>query len=250
MLNDPRPIRIERAQYPDGSPKAETHYRGESCHGPWRQWHPNGVLARDWCYDAHLLADGVHRTWHDNGRLESQLTCRSGRTVEELHFNKAGMRVPSPLEKKAQKEWAFLQEAALKSRLAKPIKRPRRIPSREAEKESAHIEKLLATHSAPALSWLRESTEQAPRALGELDHTTSLLLVEALHELGASEIRAVELEPGGADLSETTNHLIVTLPPDPVARARVLGFDRRLAHRRGFTTLGDWGQSHLYMKLC
>lgn len=245
-----KPIRVDRIFYPDGSPREETHYRGESCHGPWRQWHPNGVLAREWHYDRHVMADGMHRTWHDSGQLESLCTYRDGNLVEEICYNRSGKRVPSPRDRRLAQERAFLERAAARARDAKPPKRRRRMPSEEVERHAAFIEELLGTTCAPALAWLREEPESGPRFLGELDHAGSVVLVEAFHELGAAEVLAVRIEASEHEPSQTTNHIIVTLPAEPAARARVIAFDRSLARHLGFDGVFDWGQSHEYVMLC
>lgn len=245
-----KPVRVERTFHPDGSPKEEIHCRGESSHGAWRQWHPNGVLAREWRYDRHVLADGVHRTWHDNGQLESVLTVRDARPIEEVCYNRSGKRVPSVRDRMLAEERAFLERAAAKARKAlSPQRRKRMLPD-EAERHRALIEELLVTRSAPALSWLREATEASSRGLGELDHAASLFLVETLHDLGAREVVAVRIEGDEHDPAQTTNYLVVALPADAAARARVIAFERGLARRQGFTGEGDWGQEQLFLSLC
>ncbi|GMV24438.1 MAG: hypothetical protein AMXMBFR58_04690 [Phycisphaerae bacterium] len=245
-----RLVRIERTCFPDGFPKEEVHWRGESCHGPWREWYENGVLKREWFYDRHVLAQGVHRTWHANGKLETQITVRSGRPPEEIHFDRSGARIPSPVDRMLAAERAAIERAARASRNAKPIKRPRRIRPEEADRRRDFIERLLTTRTAPARAWIAESTPDDPRTLGELDQSTSRLLIDCLLELGAVDVLAVDLQADCYQSAQTTNHLVVVLPADPVARAGILAFDRRLARRNGFTSEGDWGQAHLYMLLC
>lgn len=245
-----KPIRVERTFYPDGSPKEEIHYRGESCHGPWRAWHENGVLQREWFYDRHAFADGVHRSWHDNGKLAHQLTTRNGITITEEAFSRSGKRVPTLQEQVIADERKFIERAAEKARAATPPKRGRRIAEEEAKRSKTLIVRLLATRTAPAREWLSESPGDVGRTLGELDHAASVVLVDLLHDLGAVEVLAVEIQADDFLPAQTTNHLVVVLPTDAAPRARVIDFARRFARRQGFTSEGEWGQSHVYMMLC
>lgn len=250
MAAPDKPARVERTFYPDGSPKEEIHYRGESCHGPWRAWHENGVLKREWFYDRHVFADGVHRSWHDNGRLAFQLTTRNGYIITEESYSRSGKRVPTLQEQVVAHERKFIERAAEKARAATPSKRGRRIAEEEAKRSKALIERLLATRTAPAREWLGESDGDVGRTLGELDHAASVVLVDLLHDLGAAEVLAVEIQADDFLPAQTTNHLVVVLPTDAAPRARLISFANRLARRQGFTSDSDWGQTHIYMMLC
>jgi hypothetical protein len=241
---------VERKYYPDGSLEEEAHYRGVSSHGPWRRWHPNGVLALEWFYDKNVWADGVHRTWHPNGALAQEMTMVGGRCVKRACFDEKGRAVPSPDEKRMNEMRKFIERTGEKSKQATPPKRRKKKGEEEVERHDQFIAERLAAKTVSAREWLAESNEQSTRNLGEMDTAVSMLLVETLLSLGVAEVLAVEVEviPGTAD--ETANHLVVRLPSDPAARARVLHFERAHARRLGFDSEGDWGQEHVFMMLC
>jgi len=111
------------------------------------------------------------------------------------------------------------------------------------------VERMLASDRAEARQWLG-AAPGAVRYLGELEPDASLELVERLYELGAAEVLAVEIErePGSED--QTTNHLLVRLPLNLAARARLFAFENEHAESEGFDGEADRGQEYLYLKLC
>jgi len=109
---------------------------------------------------------------------------------------------------------------------------------------------MLATKTAPAREWLRESNAVSSRTLGEMDTELSIDLVEHLRALGATEVLAVQIESSDSIPGQTTNHLVVALPADLPARARVFAFTNAYSKDQGFEREPDWGQTHLYVMLC
>lgn len=253
MADDESQIeRVERVYYPDGSPKEETHYRGESCHGPWRLWHPNGVLGLEWWYENHLFADGVHREWFPNGKLKREVTFRGGRQISEVVYNSKGMRVPTHMEELNAEQRARIEKWAAKARAVKLSVRRHSTDSTQEQRaySGAAIQEFLAGKKRSAKEWLGEAIEPGARTLGEMDHAVSMLLVDSLLGLGAAEVLAVKIESRDDSEHETTNHLVVELPEDAHTRARVFAFVNAYSKWMGFDAERDEEQSHLYLMLC
>lgn len=249
MTDDPRPIRVERNYHPDGSLREEVHYRGSSSHGPWRMWHMNGVLAREYCYEKHVLADGTHRTWFSNGKLESELVIRGSRPVSEVWYSRTGRRVASPMDKYRAMQAKELDRWFARAAAARPPKRPRR-PDPAKAAAARFIEERAGSAKAPARAWLASAGPDADRQLGELPLDQARRLVEGLFELGAAEVHVAEISTSPHDAHESANHVLITLPADPEARARLFMFERLYAKGQGFETEGDHGQAQAYLGLC
>lgn len=102
------------------------------------------------------------------------------------------------------------------------------------------IQKLLrGKNRSEALSWLQNSEQ---RNVGELEHGESIELIQALYELGAVKVLAVEIDASGP--YESTDTLIVTLPDDD-ARSAIFAKVNALERTMGFDPEEDRGQPHL-----
>jgi hypothetical protein len=136
-----------------------------------------------------------------------------------------------------------------KARTAKARRRTRRDPTAESS-TLANIAELLATDKAPALEWLRASSETSKRNLGEMETDISIEFVQAQHDLGAAAVLAVRItDTYGCD-DQTSNDIVIQLPSDPDSRARLFSFARSHATDLGFDPEPDFGQSHLWLWLC
>jgi hypothetical protein len=69
----------------------------------------------------------------------------------------------------------------------------------------------------------------------------SVEFVKEGYKAGAKKIIAVEIE------GETTNCLIVELPPDGPERERVFEWNSEQAQMSGFDPYDDWGQNELFV---
>lgn len=110
------------------------------------------------------------------------------------------------------------------------------------------IQSLLASNKAEALTWLRAATPQSFRNIGEMDTTEeSIRFIQHLYDLGATTVLAVEIDeyPDG----QNTGNLLVELPNDSDARARLFSFERDHAESHGFDATPDTDQPYLYLKL-
>lgn len=97
-----------------------------------------------------------------------------------------------------------------------------------------------------ALDWLQQSKAGDIRTLGEQDPDASLAIVKQLYYAGATRVHAVEIEraPG---VGQTSNTLIVELPPDPLKRSDLFAFEARLARGQGFDPVPDEGQRYMFL---
>jgi hypothetical protein len=242
-----KPFLIKHSYHPSGALKEEIHYRGRTEHGPWRAWHPNGQLAHEYVLDGGVYTNTTTRTWHLNGKLQSEGMFVNGRMIDMIVYNAKGRRrfSLSQMQRKA------LQKMVARAVAAKPPRRGRKPPSPdEVASQLAQIHKFLAGRVAPAREWLTAAAATSERNLGEMDAALSLEMVTHLHNLGAADVLAVEIEdiPGSED--QTSNHLLVQLPAEPETRARLFAFGRQNAKERGFDGEFDYGQEYLWMWLC
>ena len=270
-MDEPGPdIRVERKYYDDGTLAEEVHYRGKKEHGPWRRWHPNGVLAEEFWFDDGLYHTGVNRSWDDTGQLRSEVpyvNCQQtgrmtvydekGRVVFR-HYAIDGRKV-SPAKYRAacdtRPELPRYPEPDEDDRKASTTRkrRAKRSPADNGQRDdTAFIEELLSGASAEALGWLRGAPGDADRSLGDMAHDESVQLVERLYAMGAMKVHAVQMEQTPGTDDESTNHLLIELPvaPDQAeARASLFEFENQFAESEGFEGEADRGQKFLYLKL-
>lgn len=242
----PRPVEVVRRYYPDGTLQEEIHYRGGSEHGPWRQWHPNGQLAGEWWLEVGAYMNGTNRTWYPDGTLQMELTYLNGKRIRERRFGPTGKLLPSDQDIQRKSLRKMLDKAGK----ATPPTGHRRADARSIGQGRAHIDAMLATRHAPALGWLASSSDAATRTLGEFETDLSLELVQRLLAFGAANVLAVQIESSPSDDHKTTNHILIQLPSDPGARARLFAFEGAYARDQGFDPLPDHGQEYLYLMLC
>jgi hypothetical protein len=117
-----------------------------------------------------------------------------------------------------------------------------------AENHDSFIEEMLATKKAEALEWLRASSPNSFRNLGEMDTTEeSIEYVQRFYDAGAVTVLAVEI--GEYDGVQNTAHLLVQLPADKPTRMRLFQMENDHAESEGFDGCNDDGQEYLYFKL-
>ncbi|MBE7500045.1 MAG: hypothetical protein HS113_06980 [Verrucomicrobiales bacterium] len=111
------------------------------------------------------------------------------------------------------------------------------------------IEELLSADSSKeALAWL-QSGKLDSRMLGELPTTAaSIEIVQELYALGAARVTAVNIATYDTG-EENTGKLIVSLPKESSARARVFEWCAEQAEQLGFEPERDVGQEHVFVML-
>lgn len=111
------------------------------------------------------------------------------------------------------------------------------------------IEELLNSgQSKEALAWLQGGKPES-RTLGELPTTAaSIAMVEKLYALGAARVTAANIATYDTG-EENTGKLIVSLPKESSARARVFEWCAEQAEQLGFEPERDVGQEHVFVML-
>ena len=123
-----------------------------------------------------------------------------------------------------------------------PVKyKKRETPASEWErhKHDEFIKKFLCQpNRGEARQWL---SGDGNRNIGEMTPQESRECIEEGYKAGATKILAVEIE------EDTTNCLIVHLPPKGRKRKKVFEWNSESAQRSGFDPYEDWGQSELFV---
>lgn len=102
--------------------------------------------------------------------------------------------------------------------------------------------------SKEVLVWLQGGAP-GTRTLGEQSTTeASVSFAQELYSLGAVRITAVEIDTYDSG-EENTGKLVVTLPSDLVARAKLFAWNTEHAREMGFSPDEDVGQKHLLLML-
>jgi len=83
-----------------------------------------------------------------------------------------------------------------------------------------------------------------------MDPDISIEFVQALHDLGAAAVLAVRITDTYGCNDQSSNDILIQLPPGPDARARLFSFARSHATEHGFDPEPDFGQDHLWFWLC
>jgi hypothetical protein len=256
--------RVERQFYPNGTLKEEIHYRDGKKHGVWRTWHPNGAPDLELSFENGEFADGIARIWDQAGWLRSEESLQNGRALGRMTiYNEDGsiFHRHYMLENGVVSRAAYDKACKTRPELPKytdpdPPKE-RRTSARQMTKSApdpgaheadrAFVRKMLEKPHAEALSWLKEGSEGSMRTLGEMGRAPSERLVSKLYKLGAVKVLAAEIDPG--DNGQSTDHLLVELPQDPKARAKLFKFESQHAESEGFDPTPDIGQEYIYFKL-
>lgn len=111
------------------------------------------------------------------------------------------------------------------------------------------IEKVFdPARSKEALAWLQIGMPDT-HTLGEIPTTAaSLALVQELYGLGATQVTAVNIQTYETG-DENTGKLIVSLPKETSARARVFVWCAKWAEQLGFEPECDSGQEYIFVML-
>lgn len=235
-------LRVERLYYADGSLREETHYLGTLEHGPWRTWHPNGVLATEHWFDHGRYFNCVNRTWDASGRLLGECVWVAGILTESRIYDASGALVDEAL---ISKQAEAAERVARKRKL---VRRDRIAPDAALVQSIDTLTHLLRSGTRDAMSWLEEGTEPHSRSIGMLTQNQSIELVRHLRSLGATGVlvAAVERTPGTS--VESTNHVLLELPPRGRERKALFEFERTHAAANGYTPEVDTGGQYLYLK--
>jgi uncharacterized protein YeaO (DUF488 family) len=270
-------IKVKKYYHPNGQLRWEGSFQGERPEGSNRQWHENGVLKeehfyerglehgviRQWNQDGKLLGEytmkygtGTTKRWHENGQLESELSHIDGQFCgrHRVWFEDgvlAGTEYYIWNRKVSKKKYIEAcktdpvlpryDQSEPESHIGLPSTKYRR-GTATSDEQAKHDQFITKFRSKPnqkeARQWLAENEN---RNLGELAPEDSRELIEEGYKAGALKIIAVEIQ------DNSTNCLIVELPPKGIKRKRVFEWNNELAQNSGFDPDADWGQNELFV---
>lgn len=103
-------------------------------------------------------------------------------------------------------------------------------------------------HVCEAKKWFAKRPEGTARTLGELRTTEeSVAEVDELYRAGAVKVTLVDIDYYDED--ENTGKLVVTLPKDLQARAKVLAWCAKWARATGYDPETDIGQKYVFVMM-
>jgi hypothetical protein len=107
--------------------------------------------------------------------------------------------------------------------------------------------------SAEARQWLTD--QRIVRSIGSLGATASIQYVDELFAIGATQVMAIDIRArrarpslGMDEASETAKGVVIELPADKIARAKLFAFEAAEAAKQGFDPVTDDGQTLLFLK--
>lgn len=272
--------KVESDYYPNGQLSWQATIKNGKPFGLVRHWHENGVLKREsfhddeglkhgvvktWNKEGKLLGEchfehgtGISKSWYENGQLERETfyvrgkDCGRARMWDEdgslmsVNYYLKGSKVSRDKYLAAcKKDPALPCYADDDSETEEPDiqgtyqKREAPISDWERQQYAENISKYLRKpNRGEALQWLKGDEN---RWLGQMTHEDSLELIENGYKAGATKIVAVEIE------DETSDRLVVNLPPSGPSRERVFKWHSVVAQKCGWEPNDDWGQNELFV---
>jgi len=255
-IRDGKPVGMVKHWYENGILKRQCFCDDEGLeHGTVKTWNKRGKLLGE-CHMDH--GTGISKSWHENDRLKSESYYVQGKncgrsrmwwedgTLMSVNYYLLGKKVSKKKYIEACKNDPTLPRYEDgDSDLEEPQitgtyqKRERPASEWDLQKHDEFIKKFLRKpNRGEARQWLKGDEG---RFIGELTHEDSVEFVEDGYKAGATKIIAVEIE------EETTNCLIVYLPPAGPKREQVFKWNSEFAQRSGWDSYDDWGQNELFV---
>lgn len=179
------------------------------------------------------------------GHAESETYYRNRRLIARAAYEKARVAYPDmPAADPALPDHAAdtLRWLRSESRRKKPAREPDPVA---ASKLDAFCEELLQGRDLEdAFAWL----DRGKPRLGEMSAQTSRRFLLALREWGCPAVHACKMERDH-ELPMNSSDLVIELPPEPAARAKVLQRVGKIAKEQGYDPYPDDGQKFLYAKM-
>jgi hypothetical protein len=104
------------------------------------------------------------------------------------------------------------------------------------------IARLLSTRTANALEWLNTNSPESTRTLGKMNAAKSVAFATALHDAGAVDVLAVDIDPDRAG-NENADKLVIFLPTDQNKRQTIRQYCAR--RKCEISPESETGHSHL-----
>ena len=263
--------KIERTYHRNGRVFQEVPFAGRKIDGVVREWHRNGILAREvpmkdgvrhgvckqWNEKGELLGTfemqmgtGISKHWFPDGRLEFEasivkesFTGRMRRWNEDSELVQENFFVKNKNVSKDAYDRIRETDPSLPSYAEETD--ATRILSGGNDRRRGHerlIVRLLSTRTDNALEWLNTDKKSSTKTLGELSNSKSIALATALHNAGAVDVLAVDIDedPKG---NEHADKLVIALPTSQEQRESI----RKVCARRKLAVSpeNESGHSHL-----
>lgn len=271
-----RPIKsekVERIYHRNGRVFQEVPFAGGRIDGLVREWYRNGTLAREvpmkdgvrhgvckqWNEKGELLGTfemnmgtGISKHWFPDGRLEFEasivneiFTGRMRRWNEDGDLVQENFFVKNKNVSKDEYDRTRQTDASLPS-YAEETDATRRLPGANNRRRGHErlIARLLSTRTANALEWLNTDKQISTKTLGELSTAKSIALATALHNAGAVDVLAVDIDedPKG---NEHADKLVIALPTSQQEREAI----RKVCARRKLVVSPENGTGHSYLAI-
>lgn len=271
--------KVENDYYANGQLSWQATIKNGKPIGLVRHWHENGVLKRECFYDNEGLEHGIVKTWNKDGRLLSECRFHHGTGLSKLWHDNDQLKSESYYVrgKDCGRSQIWDEDGTLVSVNyyihGKEVPKEKYIEACEidtalpryddgSEPEEAQISGTYRKRETPISEWDRLKHDefinrylQKPnrgearqwlkgdndRFIGELTHEDSVDFVEGGYRAGATKIVAVGIE------DETTDCLIVYLPPAGPKREQVFKWNSEFAQTAGLDPYDDWGQNELFV---
>lgn len=225
--------KIERAYHENGQLRWEGTIKDGKPIGWNRHWHENDQLKSE-SYYVRGKDCGRSRMWWEDGSLMSVNYHLGGFKVSKKKYLKACEKDPTlpryDDNEPEPEEPKFIETYQ---------KRETPISESERQQYTEQINKYLREpNRGEARQWLKGDEN---RWLGRMTHEDSLEVIEEGYKAGAIKIIAVDIA------HDTTERLVVYVPPSGPERERVFKWHSVVAQKCGWAPNDDWGQNELFV---
>ena len=263
---------VERTFHRTGRIFQEVPFVGGKINGVLREWHRNGVLAKEvpmkdglrhgickqWNDKGEMLGTfemdmgtGISKQWFPNGQIEfeasivdEKFTGRMRRWDENGALLQETFFTANKMVSREDYQRAVEADASLPSFIQESGDQPTTV-TKSRGRRSGHeriIARLLSTRTANALEWLNTNSPASTKTLGKLNAAKSLAFATALHDAGAVEVLAVDIDEDRAG-NDIADKLIIFLPTDQTKRQAIRKFCTK--RKCEISPENETGHSHL-----
>jgi hypothetical protein len=263
---------VERTFHRNGRVFQEVPFVGGEINGVLREWHRNGVLAKE-VPMKDGLRHGICKQWNDKGKLLGTFEMKMGSGLSKQWFPNGQIEFEASIVDEKftgrMRRWdengALLQETFFKANkmvsredYQRAVEADASLPSfiqesgdqpttvtKNMGRRSGHeriIARLLSTRSANALEWLNTNSPESTKTLGKLNAAKSVAFATALHDAGAVDVLAVDIDEDRTG-NQNADKLVIFLPTDHTRRQAI----RKHCTRRNceISPENETGHSHL-----
>lgn len=263
---------VERTFHRNGRIFQEVPFVGGQINGLIREWHRNGVLAKE-VPMKNGVRNGICKQWNDKGELLGTFEMTTGTGISKQWFPNGQIEFEASIVDEnftgRMRRWdedgilfqeTFFHDNKMVSKedYQRFVESDSSLPSYTNEpgakiitrkgsryRRSSHeriIARLLATRTANALAWLNTASPNSTRTLGKLNAAKAVAFVTALHDAGAVDVLAVDIDKDHAG-NENTDKLVIVLPTDQIKRQEI----RKYCIRKRFEISPENESGHVHL---